>query len=58
VTLGLVSEYGCGCFSSVFYAEIYQNDVFLFFFKLFLRSAHQNDSKHIKKLIFSKKTKF
>ena len=27
----------------------------IFFKKLFLRSAHQNDSKYIKKLIFNKK---
>jgi hypothetical protein len=27
----------------------------IFFKKLFLRSAHQNDLKYIKKLIFSKK---
>jgi hypothetical protein len=32
---------------------MYQNDVF--FFKLFFRLAHQNDLKHTKKLIFSKK---
>jgi hypothetical protein len=42
-------------FQSVFRAEIHQNDIFLFFKKLFLRSAHQNDRKHIKKLIFNKK---
>jgi hypothetical protein len=39
-------------FQSVFCVEIYQNDVFLFFKKLFLKSTHQNDPKHIKKLIF------
>jgi len=44
-------------FQSVFRAEIHQNNVFLFFKKSFVRSAHQNNSKHKKKLIFSK-TKF
>jgi hypothetical protein len=39
-------------FQSVFYAKIHQNDVFLFFLKLFLRSAHQNDPKYIKKINF------
>jgi hypothetical protein len=29
--------------------------IFFIFLKLFLRSAHQNDPKHIKKLIFNKK---
>jgi len=28
---------------------------FIFFLKLFLKLAHQNDLKHIKKLIFNKK---
>jgi hypothetical protein len=37
-------------FQSVFHSEIYQNDIFLIFKKLFLKSAHQN----IKKLIFRK----
>jgi hypothetical protein len=40
-------------FQNVFRAEMYQNDIF--FKKLFLRSAHQNDPKHIKKLIFKRK---
>jgi hypothetical protein len=35
-------------FQSVFRAEMHQNDVFSFFKKLFLRSAHQNDPKHKK----------
>jgi hypothetical protein len=29
--------------------------IFLFFLKLFLRSAYQNNPKHTKKLIFNKK---
>jgi hypothetical protein len=41
-------------FLNVFRAKIYQNNVFLVFKKLFLKSAHQNDSKHTKKLIFNK----
>jgi len=39
-------------FQSVFHAEMHQNNVFL---KIFLRSAYQNNSKQIKKLIFYKK---
>jgi len=40
-------------FQSVFYAEMHQNDIFFSFFKkLFLRSAHQNDIKNTKKIIF------
>jgi hypothetical protein len=45
-------------FQSVFRAEMHQNDFFLFLKKLFLRSAYQNDPKHTKKIIFSKKNKF
>ena len=45
-------------FQSVFHAEIHQNNIFFIFLKLFLRSAHQNDPKHIKKLIFSQKKNF
>jgi len=40
-------------FQSAFHAEIYQNNIFLF-----LRLTYQNDSKHIKKLIFNKKLNF
>jgi hypothetical protein len=36
-------------FQSIFRAEIYQNNIF-YFFKLFLRSAHQNDLKYKKKI--------
>jgi hypothetical protein len=35
-------------FQIVFRAKIYANDVFLFFKKLFLTSAHQNDLKTLK----------
>jgi len=45
-------------FQSAFRVEIYQNDVFFIFKKLFLKSAHQNDSKHTKKNNFSKKNEF
>jgi len=38
-------------FQSVFHIEMHQNNLF-FKKKLFLRSAHQNDPKYIKKLIF------
>jgi hypothetical protein len=34
-------------FQIIFRAEMYQNNFFLFFKKLFLRSARQNDPKHI-----------
>jgi hypothetical protein len=40
-------------FQSIFYTKIHQIDFFIFY-KLFLRLAHQNDPKHIKKLFFSK----
>ena len=42
-------------FQIIFRTEIYQNDIFLFFKKLFLRSACQNDPKHTKKFNFLKK---
>ena len=32
-------------FQSVFYSEIYQNNIFFIFKKLFLTSAHQNNLK-------------
>jgi len=35
-------------FQITFRAEMHANDVFLFFLKLFLTSAHQNNPKHIK----------
>jgi hypothetical protein len=41
-------------FQSAFCAEMHQNDIFLFFKKLFLRSIHQNDPKNKKNLNFSK----
>jgi hypothetical protein len=36
-------------FQNAFHAEMHQNDIFFIFKKLFLRSAHQNNLKHIKK---------
>jgi len=39
-------------FQNIFRSEIHQNDIFFIFKKLVLRSAHQNDSKHIKKINF------
>jgi hypothetical protein len=36
-------------FKVFFYLEMYQNNIFLFFFKLYLISAHQNDLKTPKK---------
>jgi len=38
-------------FQSVFYLEMYQNNIFFIFFKLFLISVHQNDLKTLKILI-------
>jgi hypothetical protein len=32
-------------FQNIFHSEMYQNNVFLFFLKLFLISVHQNDLK-------------
>jgi hypothetical protein len=34
-------------FQSVFRAEMHQNDIFFIFKKLFLKSAYQNNPKHI-----------
>ena len=39
-------------FQSVFRTEMYQNDIFLFFKKLFLKLVYQNDPKYIKKIKF------
>jgi hypothetical protein len=39
-------------FQNVFRAEMHQNNIFFIFKKLFLRSAHQNDPKHTKKIKF------
>jgi hypothetical protein len=36
-------------FESVFHLEMHQNDVFLFFKKLFFILAHQNNPKILKK---------
>jgi hypothetical protein len=33
-------------FQSVFRAEMHQNDIFLFFKKLFFKLIHQNDPKY------------
>jgi hypothetical protein len=51
VQYGLFGSVVVVVFQSVFHSEMHQNDIF---FKkiLFLRSAHQNDPKHIKKLNF------
>jgi len=38
-----------------FRLKIYQNYIFFYFLKIILRSAHQNDLKIYKKIIFSKK---
>jgi hypothetical protein len=39
-------------FQITFRAEMHANDVFLFFKKLFLTSAHQNNSKRINHIKF------
>jgi len=39
-------------FQSTFHSKLYQNNVFLFFKKLFLISTHQNDPKTLKKSKF------
>jgi hypothetical protein len=38
-------------FQSVFHLDMYQNNIFFIFKKLFLTLAHQNDLKTPKKLI-------
>jgi len=37
-------------FQSAFHLEIYQNNIFFIFKKLFLTSAHQNDPKTLKNI--------
>jgi len=47
--LSVISLFGsvvAVAFQSDFNAETHQNDIFFIFKKLFLRSAHQNDSKN------------
>ena len=44
----IVWECGCGCFSKCFSCRNVLKWYFFIFKKLFLRSAHQNDPKHIK----------
>jgi len=39
-------------FQIIFHAEMYANDVFFIFKKLFLTSAHQNDPKHANHIKF------
>jgi hypothetical protein len=39
-------------FQIIFRAKMHVNDVFLFFKKSFLTSAHQNDPKHTKYIKF------
>jgi hypothetical protein len=39
-------------FQNVFHVEIHQNDIFFIFKKLFLKSTHQNNSKHKKQINF------
>ena len=42
-------------FQNVFRTKMHQNDIFIIFKKLFLRSAYQNNSRHTKKINFNKK---
>ena len=51
VSFCLIGSMIAVAFQSVFRAEIHQNDIFLFFKKLFLRSTHQNYQKHIQKFL-------
>ena len=53
-----VWECGCGCFSKCFSCWNASKWCFFIFKKIFLRSVHQNDPKHTKKLIFSNKNWF
>jgi hypothetical protein len=39
-------------FQITFRVEMYQNDIFFIFLKLFLRSVRQNNPKHTKKFKF------
>jgi len=44
-------------FQNVFHTEIYQNNIFFYFLKLFLKLAYQNDPKHTKQNYFLEKIK-
>jgi hypothetical protein len=44
-------------FQNAFRVEMHRNDIFFIFLKPFLRSAHQNDPKHKKKIILLQKKK-
>jgi hypothetical protein len=44
-------------FQSTFYFKIYQNNIFLFFLKLFLKSAYQNNLKTPKNINLKQKKK-
>ena len=37
-------------FQNIFYSEMYQNNIFFIFLKLFLTSVHQNDLKILKNI--------
>jgi len=48
-----VCGYENGCFSEYFFClEMYQNNIFFIFLKLFLILVHKNDLKNKKNLIF------
>jgi hypothetical protein len=42
-------------FQSIFHAEIYQNNIFFYFFKIIFKISALKRFKTLKKLIFSKK---
>jgi len=45
-------------FQNIFYSEMYQNNVFLYFLKIIFISTYQKDLKTYKKLILSKNKEF
>jgi hypothetical protein len=44
-------------FQSVFHSEMYQNNIFFYFFKLFLTLTHQNDLKTPKNINLKQRKK-
>jgi hypothetical protein len=47
--MGLFESVVAAAFQSTFHLQIYQNNIFFIFLKLFLKSEHQNDLKTLKK---------
>jgi len=57
ITITIPNSVVAVAFQSVFHSEIYQNNIFFIFKKLFLTSTHQNDSKTPKNINLKQKKK-